>query len=348
MAKDNPTQPELFEQETGSSLYRRRVQNGFCGECGAIVGDGKSRCQSCRNRCGQSSKRATAAKTTKYHRNRRQGLCGRCGTVCPDFCLCSACKSYVNQKKGTPTAKKRSCLKLCPQCGVPPDEGRKYCSTCRDQLREYRRIKQEYQRRKRLRLCLSCGSAPEKRATACNRCAAKATERKRYYKKKAMRQGLCQQCKKVPVGDKKTCPGCLEKVRIRCDERRKQGLCLSCNRPAEGNYANCEVCRTRNAKIRRRRKDRIFAAYGGYRCRCCGETRREFLQIDHINNDGYEHRKRIGKAGLYAWLLAQNFPPGFQVLCSNCNFAKGHFGQCPHIAERDKMLSAMALLPLTY
>ena len=28
-----------------------------------------------------------------------------------------------------------------------------------------------------------------------------------------------------------------------------------------------------------------------------------------------------------------NYPEGFQVLCSNCNFAKGKYGSCPHTWE---------------
>ena len=33
---------------------------------------------------------------------------------------------------------------------------------------------------------------------------------------------------------------------------------------------------------------------------------------------------------LNQWLVTNNFPKGFQILCSNCNFAKGVLGKCPH------------------
>src|SRR5262249_35899921 len=33
-------------------------------------------------------------------------------------------------------------------------------------------------------------------------------------------------------------------------------------------------------------KDRVFAAYGGYQCACCGETGRSFLSLDHMDNNG--------------------------------------------------------------
>ncbi len=50
----------------------------------------------------------------------------------------------------------------------------------------------------------------------------------------------------------------------------------------------------------------------------------EFLQIDHIENDGNEHRKIIGHAAhqLWHWLKKNGFPPGFQILCANCNMHK--------------------------
>jgi hypothetical protein len=59
---------------------------------------------------------------------------------------------------------------------------------------------------------------------------------------------------------------------------------------------------------------------------------KEFLQIDHVNNDGAEHRKQLGRGGsrLYQWLRKHNFPTGFQVLCANCNRGKALLGVCPH------------------
>lgn len=68
-------------------------------------------------------------------------------------------------------------------------------------------------------------------------------------------------------------------------------------------------------------------------CACCGEKEIKFLSIDHINGGGSKHRKGIcnGKGGnMSAWLRKNNFPDGFQVLCHNCNMAKGFYGQCPH------------------
>jgi len=72
------------------------------------------------------------------------------------------------------------------------------------------------------------------------------------------------------------------------------------------------------------------------KCACCGESILEFLTIDHINNDGAKHRKKIGGShSIYRWLVKNNFPEGFQVLCLNCNCGKQMSGGvCPHIKNR--------------
>ncbi len=73
----------------------------------------------------------------------------------------------------------------------------------------------------------------------------------------------------------------------------------------------------------------VIAHYGG-KCECCGETTIQFLGIDHINGDGAEHRRKIGKGPIYFWLKRNNYPPGFRVLCHNCNLSIGFYGYCPH------------------
>jgi hypothetical protein len=67
----------------------------------------------------------------------------------------------------------------------------------------------------------------------------------------------------------------------------------------------------------------------GSECVCCGETIREFLSIDHINGGGNAHRKEIKASGinLYRWLKRNDYPKGFRVLCMNCNWAIGIYGE---------------------
>jgi len=82
----------------------------------------------------------------------------------------------------------------------------------------------------------------------------------------------------------------------------------------------------------RRLINEIIDAYGG-KCACCGETRKEYLTIDHVDGDGRKQRREIGVTssdGLYRWLRQNNYPEGFQVLCFNCNCGKRNFSVCPH------------------
>jgi len=48
------------------------------------------------------------------------------------------------------------------------------------------------------------------------------------------------------------------------------------------------------------------------------------LTIDHINNNGADHRRKMKKEGItfYRWLINNNYPDGYQVMCINCQFIK--------------------------
>ncbi|MGW0064777.1 hypothetical protein ACWDTT_33240 [Streptosporangium sandarakinum] len=88
----------------------------------------------------------------------------------------------------------------------------------------------------------------------------------------------------------------------------------------------------RNRASKRRIKADVIAAYGG-KCSCCGESTPEFLTLDHINNDGAAHRKELGlRTGhsTWSWARRNNYPDILQLLCWNCNSAKGAYGYCPH------------------
>lgn len=67
------------------------------------------------------------------------------------------------------------------------------------------------------------------------------------------------------------------------------------------------------------------------KCKCCSNTNIYNLTIDHINGNGRIHRKSIrlkGGINFYRWLIKNNFPSGYQVLCSYCNIKKGESGNC--------------------
>jgi hypothetical protein len=99
-----------------------------------------------------------------------------------------------------------------------------------------------------------------------------------------------------------------------------------------------ERCKAKTLNRRRLCKEKCMSHYseGIPTCKCCGETNIAFLTIDHVNNDGAEHRRRDPNArggSLYYLLVRSNFPEGFQVLCMNCNCAKEWYGVCPHKGE---------------
>ena len=94
-------------------------------------------------------------------------------------------------------------------------------------------------------------------------------------------------------------------------------------------------------KVRTNLKKEVFTHYAKpLRCVCCGVKGIEFLTVDHIipkremaKNDklikmGFTSRLKGEK--LNRWLKNNKFPKGFQILCWNCNFAKGVLGKCPH------------------
>jgi hypothetical protein len=91
---------------------------------------------------------------------------------------------------------------------------------------------------------------------------------------------------------------------------------------------------TERAEQTLRLKLEVLSAYspdGDPCCACCGEHWPIFLGIDHMNGQGAKHREEVGRgAVLHRWLKNSGYPPGFQVLCFNCNFAKHRKGQCPH------------------
>ncbi len=97
----------------------------------------------------------------------------------------------------------------------------------------------------------------------------------------------------------------------------------------------CRPCNSRVTKeYYAKAKNSVFNHYGRT-CSCCGEDTQEFLTIDHVNNDGNEHRwsngNRITGVHLYQKIVKAGFPTGYQTLCMNCNFGKNaNGGQCPH------------------
>jgi len=87
--------------------------------------------------------------------------------------------------------------------------------------------------------------------------------------------------------------------------------------------------RTAVRKYSRQMKIQIFTHYckGEPLCVACGITDLDVLCIDHINGGGNKQRRQlnIGSGKMfYSWLIRNNYPEGYQVLCANCNLKKQH------------------------
>jgi len=124
----------------------------------------------------------------------------------------------------------------------------------------------------------------------------------------------------------RTCTGCKEQLpraAFYADRGTRAGL-----------QSRCRVC-TRDASLKRLRAARnealMYYSGGNVACACCGEDEERFLALDHINGEGPRRPGPYsGGNSFCAWLKKQGFPPGLQVLCHNCNSAKGKNRRCPH------------------
>ncbi len=90
-------------------------------------------------------------------------------------------------------------------------------------------------------------------------------------------------------------------------------------------------------------KRKVLAHYGNgvIHCVFCGFSDIRALCLDHIEDNGAEHRKLLNISGrghgagsrTYEALLKAGLPIGLQILCANCNMVKE---QNRHIRNRIK------------
>ncbi len=123
--------------------------------------------------------------------------------------------------------------------------------------------------------------------------------------------------------------------------RTNNGTCRVCKREDTKVYKHTTIGAAKQAAAQRARnlalKVRIVNHYGDGTCACCGESEIVFLTLDHVNDDGAEHRReltaqgrQVGGAGFYRDLERDGYPEGFQVLCMNCQLGKRQVDGCPH------------------
>lgn len=133
------------------------------------------------------------------------------------------------------------------------------------------------------------------------------------------------------------------KARLRIDEwktRDPEGYKASCRANYQRNRINCRRSSRKNGRALR---EELFSNYGSI-CTCCGETEKTFLSLEHLNGDGYLHRKKFGNGVcLYIHLKRMGWPKaGYTILCMNCNTGKyRNGGVCPHVVKK----TAAMLMP---
>ncbi len=192
----------------------------------------------------------------------------------------------------------------------------------------------------------------------CNRCHKELTfpgskrcirciEYSRAYQKRRYEEwsvvGLCPVCGKERVPGKSKCPKHMQSSRDRHYRRKANGTCLFCGAEREPGHVYClkhiEFNRQRKKIYGMNDKCLIIDHYGGS-CVCCNESIIEFMTIDHIDGGGRQHRIEVGKGhNFYKWLIKNNFPDDYRVLCTNCNSTRGLFGYCPHNPINKPILS---------
>ncbi len=194
--------------------------------------------------------------------------------------------------------------------------------------------------------------------------------RQRDFRKAWKSKGLCTDCRKPNPTEFYRCPNCRlihnQGTHARSHQRIQDGLCRQCGKnsiDSSRSKNRCFKCLDRekkshfayrdkrNAKSRnyqQRLKDEVLAAYGGPICNCCGETNKMLLTIDHLENNGMEHRRAIKTLYIYPWLKKHKFPPGYQVLCFSCNHGRHLNGGslCPAHEEHAKIKLHRARVPL--
>lgn len=128
----------------------------------------------------------------------------------------------------------------------------------------------------------------------------------------------------------KTCTVCNKTLPINQFQYGKTAYarCRTCRNTLNRTYHHSEIGRAksiaRNKKRREKIKLEVLSHYTNdtFCCSKCDCKDIRCLSLDHINGDGADHRREIGKKSLDEWAKKNNFPNTLQVLCMNCQFIK--------------------------
>jgi hypothetical protein len=125
----------------------------------------------------------------------------------------------------------------------------------------------------------------------------------------------------------------------RCNQFKLWSQFYANKRHSTGHQTYCKACTVMGTREWRYRvKLDVVEHYGG-KCWCCGESESAFLTLDHVNNDGADHRREItgGRkrgANMWDWAQKNGYPDRLRLACFNCNCVLQVQDTCPHQARR--------------
>jgi hypothetical protein len=224
---------------------------------------------------------------------------------------------------------------LCIHCGDKAKEKQTRCQRCVDRDKANRKRYAERDTQRGICRNTGCSNKVTGKKRYCDACNARSTRNGAKREQANLARGMCRDCGKQPCAVGITrCAACNEKLAIAqqrlADKRKAEHRCTRCGANVlTSGRTHCNKCIDEARERHNARKRRVMETYGGPVCVGCGEDEIRILQLDHVNKIGHQHALEIGdgdaprgRSKMYKWVEDNHFPPGFQVLCPNCNIKK--------------------------
>lgn len=161
-----------------------------------------------------------------------------------------------------------------------------------------------YYKRKQQGLCAKCGKENDRKPKVnCSIC----SDKDKQFRWKLIARNMCSECAKNPI-----------------DSRHSTYKCTECRKKRNSKQVT-DKRRTQVSHWRTILKEQAVEKLGGY-CVECGESLSQLLHIDHIDNNGKEHRNLVkGSYGVLREIISGKCSYRVQLLCANCHSLKGAY-----------------------